>query len=412
MKKFSSLFVFGFFLMVLSVNFVTGAPVVRQGSGANGAAIQAIVDQFRADLGGTNNGVGGSFKTGRREINWDAVPDSFSAPNFLPPNFFNSNSPRGAVFTTIEFENGGGLNNFIVSADSSNPTSTPVRFADIDPSYSAIFQTFSAERLFIARNTSMMEVTFFIPGSSIPATVSGFGVVFADVDGSSGGDRSILRCYLANGTQFASAAATAANNGLSFVGLSGNAGERISRCVIESGNTALGTGVLDTGAATDLVAMDDFIYGEPRAANFHPGDFDGDGFKDAAVFRPTANTFFILNSGSNTVEFIPFGSNGDIPVDGDFDGDRRADVAIFRPSVGEWWINRSSTGTTFATQFGSATDKPSVGDFDKDGITDLAFWRPSSGQYFIARSSTNYSTFFTQNWGVAGDLPVGAAIAP
>src|SRR5215510_8978240 len=63
---------------------VFGAQVSRTAAGANPAAIQATVDQFRADLGGSNNGVGGSFTSGRREINWDGVSDAFSAPNFLP----------------------------------------------------------------------------------------------------------------------------------------------------------------------------------------------------------------------------------------------------------------------------------------------------------------------------------------
>ena len=35
---------------------------------------------------------------GRREINWDGVADGFAAPNNLPANFFNKNSPRGVVF--------------------------------------------------------------------------------------------------------------------------------------------------------------------------------------------------------------------------------------------------------------------------------------------------------------------------
>src|SRR4029450_12588002 len=61
--------------------------------------IQATVDAFPAFLA-TNNGVGGSFPDGRREINWDAVPAAFAAPNLLPANFFNSNSPRGVVFFT------------------------------------------------------------------------------------------------------------------------------------------------------------------------------------------------------------------------------------------------------------------------------------------------------------------------
>src|SRR6266550_9529025 len=72
-------------------------PAVFDASGATPADIQTEVDAFR-DFLGPNNGVGGTFPTGRREINWDGVPDAFSAPNLLPANFFNSNSPRGAVF--------------------------------------------------------------------------------------------------------------------------------------------------------------------------------------------------------------------------------------------------------------------------------------------------------------------------
>src|SRR5262249_9038780 len=74
------------------------AAVVRSAAGADPASIQATVDQFRNDLGGSNNGVGNSFATGRREINWDGVPDNFAAPNNLPANFFNANSARGVVF--------------------------------------------------------------------------------------------------------------------------------------------------------------------------------------------------------------------------------------------------------------------------------------------------------------------------
>src|SRR6185369_4373360 len=85
-------------------SFILAAPVVRQGSGANAAALQAIVDQFRTDLGGVNNGVGGSFTSGRREINWDGVPNASSEPNNFPVDFFNVNSPRGVIFNSIEDE--------------------------------------------------------------------------------------------------------------------------------------------------------------------------------------------------------------------------------------------------------------------------------------------------------------------
>ncbi|MBP7475743.1 MAG: VCBS repeat-containing protein, partial [Pyrinomonadaceae bacterium] len=359
------------------------APVVRQGTGANTAALQAIVDQFRADLGGANNGVGGLFTSGRREINWDGVPDSFSEPNNLPLDFFNVNSPRGVIFNAIEDATGAALNQFAVSATTAS--GVPVRFANINATYSSIFTTFSAQRLFTVRNTNIMEVNFVIPGTNTPATVSGFGVIFADVDSATGGNRSLIRVYGTDGRQLSAASAGVLDNGLSFVGISFNAGERIARVVIESGNAALSSTNNDGVSGVDVVAMDDFIYGEPRASQFHSGDFDGDGISDSAIFRPSSGTWFRINSGSNTVSQENFGLPGDIPLDGDFDGDSRADVAIFRPSNGEWYFRRSSNSSVYGAQFGQNGDKPVVGDYDKDGKSDIALWRPSNGNFFVLR---------------------------
>ena len=380
------------------------APVVRQGSGANTAGLQAIVDQFRADLGGSNNGAGGSFTTGRRELNWDGVPDSFSEPNNFPVDFFNVNSPRGVIFNAVEDATGAALNQFAVS--STTASGVPVRFGNINANYSTIFQTFSAQRLFTVRNTHIMEVNFVIPGTSIPATVTGFGVVFADVDSATGGNRSLIRVYGPDGRQLSAASAGVLDNGLSFVGISFNAGERIARVTIESGNAALSATNNDGVSGVDVVAMDDFIYGEPRATSYHTGDFDGDGVTDTNIFRPSIGQWFVLNSGSNTVVQQPFGLNGDIPIDGDFDGDNLADVAIFRPSDGTWFFRRSSNGTVLGVQFGQNGDKPVVGDYDKDGKSDIAFWRPSNGTHFILRSSTGFTTFFSHPFGSNGDIPV------
>ena len=110
------------------------ASLARSASGSTPAAIQAAIDLFREDLGGFNNGVGNSFANGRREINWDGVPDAFAAPNALPNDFFNVNSPRGVVFSSTAIQ--GVVSNqqpFMVSADSSS--ATPVRFGNpgVDP---------------------------------------------------------------------------------------------------------------------------------------------------------------------------------------------------------------------------------------------------------------------------------------
>ena len=68
--------VFLVFCTVLEAN-----PITFSASGANPASILGTVDAFRATLGSLNPNVAGSFGTGRREINWDGVPDVFSSPN-------------------------------------------------------------------------------------------------------------------------------------------------------------------------------------------------------------------------------------------------------------------------------------------------------------------------------------------
>jgi hypothetical protein len=91
------------------------AQVVFQASSGSASGISTTVDAFRADLG-----------TGRREINWDGVPDSSAAPNSFPGNFFNVTSPRGVIFNTP----GTG---FEVSANAINPTGTLALFGNINP---------------------------------------------------------------------------------------------------------------------------------------------------------------------------------------------------------------------------------------------------------------------------------------
>ena len=205
------------------------------------------------------------------------------------------------------------MNQFAVSATAASGTA--VRFGNINASYPAVFDTFSAQRLFIARNTHMMEITFFIPGTKIPATVSGFRPRFCRRRFINWWQSFAYQGIWANGSQLSAASAPVLNNGLSFVGISFNAGERVARVVIESGNTALSAASNDGANGVDVVAMDDLIYGEPRAAHSHSSDFDGDGATDFTVFRPSTGTWLTLNSGSNTFSALNFGQNGDMPID-------------------------------------------------------------------------------------------------
>jgi hypothetical protein len=124
-------------------------------------------------IGGASNGTGAPTTTGFRTINWDGVPDAFAAPNQLPANFFNVNSPRGAVLST----SGTG---FEVSATAASGTAT--LFGDIDATYTTTFTAFSPERIFTPLGSNVTDVSFFVPGTSTAAVVSGFGAIFTDVD--------------------------------------------------------------------------------------------------------------------------------------------------------------------------------------------------------------------------------------
>lgn len=223
-------------------------------AGANPAAIQASVDGLRAALG-ANNGVGGTFATGRREINWDGVPNGFAAPNPLPANFFNVNSPRGVVFSTA----GTG---FQVSASAAS--GTPVRFGNLNAAYPADNQTFSAERLFTALGSNTLQIDFFVPGTSIPATVAGFGAVFTDAEVAAAARYTVFLGDGTNGGQFG--VPVAPTGGLSFLGLTDPL--RYSRIVIQSGTAV--PGASESLNAVDVVFMDDFIYGEPQAIQAIP----------------------------------------------------------------------------------------------------------------------------------------------
>ena len=68
-----------------------------------------------------------------------------------------------------------------------------------------------------------------------------------------------------------------------------------------------------------------------------------------------------------------------IPVPGDYDGDGKTDLAVWTPSSGQWVIVFSGTGKTVARQWGLPGDTPIVGDFDGDGPPFALSGKPRNG---------------------------------
>jgi len=245
---------------VLFPSVAFGAPIVFSDSGANALSIQDTVDLFRASLGNPNNAnAPGPLAGGRREINWDGGgPPVINGTAPVTP-FTVFQNTRGATFTTpgiglTQAAATGGL----LSLDLINPT------------YAATFATFSPNRLFTPIGSNITEGTFSLPGTggAVPATVSGFGAVFTDVDLANITSIQYFDATNASlGTFFvpSGVAGAASSQTLSFLGVNFTS-ERIFRVRITTGNSALGPddGIVDT-PNVDVVVMDDFLYSEPQA---------------------------------------------------------------------------------------------------------------------------------------------------
>jgi len=230
------------------------APLLFTDSGASASDIVAEVNVFRAALGNPNNGnATGPLLTGRREINWDGggPPVINGTAPVTPFNVFLDT--RGASFTTP----GSGLTQAAV-------TGGLLSLDTINPTYATTFTTFSQNRLFTPLGSTITDATFSIPGTNgtAAATITGFGVVFTDVDLANSSSLQFFDSLGASLGSFSVPAGPAGNASLSFLGVIFNAGEQIARVRITTGNTPLGP---TDAPGVDVVVMDDVLYSEPRA---------------------------------------------------------------------------------------------------------------------------------------------------
>ena len=158
---------------------------------------------------------------------------------------------------------------------------------------------------------------------------------------------------------------------------------------------------------TQTSAVYNFGDNNARVEHFVPGDYDGDGMVDIALFDHQTHMFWILQSSTQTGRAVGWGFNNDWPIHGDFDGDDMADVSIWRPSTGTFWILKSSDGQAMAVRWGMDGDKPVCADYDGDGITDFAVRRGNNNEravFYLLRSSDQQVV--TSGWGFGDDMTV------
>ena len=246
--QFSNLLIVAMFVASLAWAAPAPALTIFSDSGANAAAITNTVNNFRAALGNPNNG---NNPGARREINWDGGgPPVIDGTAPVTP-FTVFQNTRGATFTTP----GTGLTQAAA-------TGGALSLDLINAQYAALFAPFSLNRLFAPIGSNITDGVFSIPGTggATPAGVIGFGAVFSDVDLAG---TSIAFTTTAGGIGPLAVPTFTGNQTFSFLGILLGPGEGLITSVrIVTGTNALGPSESST---VDLVVMDDFIYGEPRA---------------------------------------------------------------------------------------------------------------------------------------------------
>jgi len=244
-------------LVAAAASTAANATTIFAANGANAAAIQTTVDNFRAALGSDNGSAAGPFVTGRREVNWDGAALIGSLDPF-PGDFFQAS--RGIEFSTTGTR-------LKVSGDAGTAS---FEFADVtallpnmQPWGPVELASFSPQRMFAPIGSTITDISFVVPGTSRQAGVRGFGAVFVDVDLA---NTSKLTLFGADGAVlFESFIAPAGvlSEGLSFLGVVLDPGLLATRVRIIGGSDPIDT--VFKSPPPDGIAIDDVIFAEPTA---------------------------------------------------------------------------------------------------------------------------------------------------
>ena len=231
---------------------------VYSGSGATLAAAQT---NFVAAIDATNTNNAGavpSQATGFRSVNWDAgiVPVD---NNTFPSSFFNTLNGAFPVQRGLVVGAGGSTGNTGMRVSSQD-------FNDVNATYGAQFNAFSAANTFAPTTSNVIWVRFEVPGRlGVAAGVKGFGAVFSDVDTVGSTTMEFFNGNTGIGTFVVPVRSDA--NGHSFVGVNFTNSNKATSVKITLGNGTLGAAtndITDGAGNPDLVVLDDFFYAEPR----------------------------------------------------------------------------------------------------------------------------------------------------
>lgn len=138
-----------------------------------------------------------------------------------------------------------------------------------------------------------------------------------------------------------------------------------------------------------------------------PGDYDGDGLSDLAIYNPKTSRWRIGTLDGTILAWnLAWGYSNTIPVPGDYDGDGQADLAIHDSSTGAWFIRTMAGGVlAWGMRWGFPGEKLVPGDYDGDGRTDLAVYDPTGSKWYIRRLGGGVLAWGAY-WGYAGVAPV------
>ena len=213
--------------------------------------INGAITDFRNLLGNLNTTPGAT--SGRREINWDGVPDNMIG-KALPNDFFNPTEVGAPVARQRGLIYAAGVGEFRVSS---------TNFSDIDPASSGEFSTFSGTRTFANISANLWPIGFQVAGETTAAFSRGVGIVFSDVDLPTSTSLEFFEGEKSLGKFFVPPHTTTSS--FSFLGVYFPGNERITKVQVKhDGILSDGQTDISAGGQHDLVIFDDFIYAEPQ----------------------------------------------------------------------------------------------------------------------------------------------------